>query len=99
MRFHPDAEREYLAAVLYLESERVGYGERFEQEVDAALERAVHFPGSAPRLPGTGDLDARMFPLRVFRYTLVIVFEAGNAVVYAVAHQHRLPTYWRERVK
>jgi hypothetical protein len=30
---------------------------------------------------------------------LVIVFEAGDAVVYAVAHQQRLPTYWHERLK
>ena len=99
-RFHPDARAEYVDALVYIEGRRKGYAEKFEAEVFAALERALQFPGSGARPHGyPEDLNLRAFPLRVFRYSLMIVFEAEEAIVYAVAHQHRKPRYWRDRLK
>lgn len=99
-RFHPDAREEYVDALLYLEEQRVGYGEKFENEVFAALERALEFPGSGTLVEGyPKELNLRAFPLRVFRYSLMIALAGDEAVVYAVAHQHREPGYWRDRVK
>lgn len=99
-RFHPDARVEYVDALVYVEERRAGYGEKFETEVLAALERALQFPGSGAQVQGyPEDLNLRSFPLRVFRYSLMIGFEDDEAIVYAVAHQHRKPGYWRDRLK
>ena len=99
-RFHPEARVEYTDALVYLEDRRQGYGEKFEMEVFAALERALEFPGSGVRMPGYPEhVDIRAFPLRVFRYSLMIHFDGDEAVVYAVAHQHRKPGYWQDRLK
>lgn len=38
-------------------------------------------------------------PLRVFRYSLILHFDGDDAIVYAVAHQHRKPGYWGDRLK
>jgi hypothetical protein len=99
-KFHREARLEYIEALLLLEEERVGYGAKFEAEVEAALRRVDEFPKSAPRLPGFPEhVEVRVFPLRVFRYSLMVVFEKDDPVVYAVAHQHRRPGYWKDRVK
>ncbi|MCA9684467.1 MAG: hypothetical protein KC431_13510 [Myxococcales bacterium] len=87
-----------MEALLYLERRREGYGERFEAEVDAVLERVHRFPKSGAKVPGfPPDVDVRAYPLRVFRYTLMVGFEGDSAVVYAVAHQQRRPGYWATR--
>ncbi len=93
-RFHPDARVEYVDALVYVEERRVGYGEKFETAVFAALERALQFPGSEAQVSGYPEgLNLRAFPLRVFRYSLMIAFEGDEAITYAVAHQHRKPGY------
>lgn len=98
LRFHPLARVEYVEAIVYLEQRREGYGERFEAEVDAVLDRVQRFPQSGAKVTGfPPEVDIRAFPLRVFRYTLMVGFEGDSAVVYAVAHQHRRPGYWRDR--
>ncbi|NVB41810.1 type II toxin-antitoxin system RelE/ParE family toxin [Pseudenhygromyxa sp. WMMC2535] len=100
LRFHPGARVEYVEALAHLEERRLGYGEKFETEVFAALQRALDFPGSGAQVPGYPEqVNLRAFPLRVFRYSLMIHFDGDEAVVYAVAHQHREPGYWRDRLK
>ena len=97
-RFHPDAGVEYVEALVYVEERRLGYGDKFEAEVLATLERALQFPRSGAQVQGSrGGLDLRAFPLSVFRYSLMIGFEGDEAIIYAVAHQHRKPGYWRGR--
>ena len=99
LRFHPLGRVEYVEAIVYLEQRREGYGERFETEVDAVLDRIRDFPQSGASVPGfPPEVDVRAFVLRVFRYTLMVGFEGDSAVVYAVAHQQRRPGYWRDRV-
>jgi plasmid stabilization system protein ParE len=99
-RFHPEARLEYIEALLHVEEEREGYGAKFEAEVDAALRRVSEFPRSAPRLPGfPKDVEARAFLLGVFRYSLLVVLGGDGPVIYAVAHQHRRPGYWKSRLK
>lgn len=98
LRFHPLARAEYVEALAYLEQRREGYAERFEAELHATLERIRQFPQSGARVPGfPPKADIRAFPLRVFRYTLMVGFESDSAVVYAVAQQQRRPGYWKDR--
>lgn len=87
-------------ALVYLDERRSGYGERFETEVFAALQRALDLPGSGAQVRGYPDsVNLRAFPLRVFRYSLMIRFDGAEAIIYAVAHQHRKPGYWDDRLK
>jgi len=99
LAFHPEARAEYLTALLHLEEEREGYGARFEAEIDAALDRVRSFPRSGARVEGLPrDIEARAFPRRRFRYSLMVVLEAEGPVVLAVAHQSRRTGYWFERL-
>jgi plasmid stabilization system protein ParE len=100
LRFHPEARAEYTRALVYLEDRREGYGQKFELEVFGTLERALELPGSGASVPGFPEhVDVRQFPLRVFRYSLILHFDGDDAIVYAVAHQHRKPGYWGDRLK
>lgn len=45
------------------------------------------------------DIEVRAFPLRRFRYSLMLVFEAAGPTICAVAHQSRRPGYWYHRAK
>jgi hypothetical protein len=77
----------------------VGYGEKFEAEVAATLQRIDEFPNSGSVPAGFPEgVVVQAFPLRVFRYSLIVVFERDEPVVYAVAHQHRKPGYWKDRL-
>jgi plasmid stabilization system protein ParE len=97
-RLHPAARVEYVEALLYLEAQREGYGERFEVEIEATLDRIRDFPQSGALIDGyPRDVEARAFPLRRFRYTVMVVLEAEGPLVYAVAHQNRRPGYWHDR--
>lgn len=43
LAFHPAARAEAVAAAIYLESERVGYGELFEAELGELCDRIVRY--------------------------------------------------------
>jgi hypothetical protein len=51
-KFHREARLEYIEALLLLEEQRIGYGEKFEAEVEAVLKRIEEFPKSASLLKG-----------------------------------------------
>ena len=71
--FHPAARAEAVAASLYLESERIGYGEKFEDEIDALLARIQEVPKRGQRLPDYLEiLDVRAVPMSMFRYSLLV---------------------------
>lgn len=98
-RFHPDARVEYVEALVYHEAQREGYGAKFEDEVFSVIERVRAFPNSGAVVEGYPEgVVVRAFTLRRFRYSLMVVVEGDQPVIYAVAHQHRRPGYWRERL-
>ncbi|MEO5957848.1 MAG: type II toxin-antitoxin system RelE/ParE family toxin [Opitutaceae bacterium] len=64
--FHPAFETELVEAAGYLERQRPDFGQRFLDEVEAAIERIMQAP-EAWR-PWHGDI--RRFLLARFRYTI-----------------------------
>lgn len=97
--FHPAAKAEAITASLYLESQREGYGSKFELELDELLGRIEQFPKSSPRLSDYPEaLDVRTFRMATFRYSVIVASPDGEPMVYAVAHQHRRPGYWVDRI-
>ncbi|MEM9457680.1 MAG: hypothetical protein AAGF11_26105 [Myxococcota bacterium] len=98
--FHPSAKTEALSASLYLESQREGYGAKFERELDKLLKRIEQFPDSGSRLPNyPEDLNVRAYRMMTFRYSIIVANPDGEPMVYAIAHQHRQPGYWLERIE
>jgi len=100
LRFHPAARVELVEAIVFHDAARPGYGAKFESEVDACVTRILEFPESGAPLPAyPPELDVRAFHLPSFRYALLVADVDGERMVYAVAHQHRRPGYWRDRLK
>ena len=99
-KWHHKARREYVDALLRVEAERVGYGAELEAELEAILQRLEAFPRSSVQLPVLPPgVEVRAFPLRRFKYTLMVAFEGDDPFVVAVAHQSREPSYWCGRIE
>lgn len=92
---HPDAEADLgNAAVYYAEHANRRIGEAFVSEFERVVELLI-----ANQQLGTPALQGlRTFPMRRFPYTLVYREHPGGPRIYAVAHQHREPGFWRARV-
>jgi len=92
--FHPEARDEFIAAAEYYDHAVPGLGDRFLVAVRRAIELAVAHPAAGSVRRGT----ARRLLVHGFPYDVVYQVEQHEMQVLAVAHQHRKPGYWRERL-
>lgn len=94
-KFVAAARREFLAEVDYYNGESFDLGARFATAVEEATARAVAFPlAGSPYVKGTRRVFLKDFPFAVvYRPT------TDGVVVFALAHQSRLPGYWQSRVQ
>jgi toxin ParE2 len=95
VRFLEVAEIELDQAVHWYESQAPGLGESFLIEVLSAIERVSLYP-EAWHSFGEGLRRCR---LNRFPYGLIYAVENDDILVLAVAHLHRKPSYWRDRLK
>ena len=92
--FHPEADREFNHAVEYYEQRGAGPGLEFAEEVFAAISRIVEFPDAWTRLsPNTKRCVLSRFP-----YGIIFQVKGRALRIIAVAHLHRRPGYWKDRV-
>ena len=92
--YHEAAEDELLREIAYLELQARGLGRRFFAEIRRAENLIARFPESAEEiLPGI-----RRRLLRTYRYSPIYSIEKEGALVLAVAHHNRRPSYWVGRV-
>jgi hypothetical protein len=89
------AQQELDEAVSYYNAQVRGLGDAFLLEAIAAIERIRQFPGAWHPLGG----NIRRCRLRRFPYGLIYHAETEGTLIVAVAHLHRRPGYWRERLK
>ncbi|MBF0185544.1 MAG: type II toxin-antitoxin system RelE/ParE family toxin [Magnetococcales bacterium] len=96
IRFLEAAQQELDEAVAFHEGQVIGLGQAFLAEILAALELIRRYPAAWQPL----SANTRRCRLRRFPYGL-IYHEDGpkNILVVAVAHLHRRPEYWRDRLK
>jgi plasmid stabilization system protein ParE len=99
-RFLPEADVEFEAAADEYEVQSPGTGRRFVRTVRDLVARLVE----QPRLYGVVDppvrgRDVREAPVNPFDYRLVYEVRANEILVLAVAHNRRLPNYWRGRLR
>jgi toxin ParE2 len=95
VRFLEVAREELDEAIKYYNDHAPGLGDAFLVETLAAIDRIERFPQAWHRL---GE-NTRRCRLRRFPYSLVYNDEPGKILVLAVAHLHRHPDYWKDRVK
>ena len=92
--FHPEAAEEAAAARVWYEERSTRAAESFAAELkrgfDLLQEAPVRWPAD-----GTG---IRTMRLRKFPYAIVYALGIEQVNVLAVAHLHRRPGYWRNRV-
>ena len=92
-RFHPEAEVELAAEAKFYEEQWRGLGERFTEEVEAALKLASLFPEiGSPYKYGTRRVFPKKFPFSIV-YTVLV----KELVVLAIAPFPHKVAYWRNR--
>ena len=78
----------------YYNRQQPGLGELFQHEAEIAAKRILDHP-----LAWQFERDPfRRFLLDRFPYKMLYIVENDNILVIAVAHQHRQPDYWIERI-
>ena len=92
--FHPLARAEYREAAAFYEQRRAGIGARFTLEVESVLSRI----SESPERWRLVEQDVRRCLARRFPYGVFYTIEPNFVLVVAVAHSHRKPGYWRERL-
>jgi toxin ParE2 len=89
------AQQELDEAVSYYNGQVAGLGDAFLLEVVAAIERIRRFPEGWHPL---GE-NVRRCRLHRFPYGLIYQPDRNEVIIVAVAHSHRRPSYWRNRLK
>jgi toxin ParE2 len=89
------AQRELDEAVSYYNGQVAGLGDAFLLEVVATIERIRRFPEGWHPL----GKNIRRCRLRRFPYGLIYQPDKNEILIIAVAHSHRRPSYWRDRLR
>jgi plasmid stabilization system protein ParE len=91
---HPSALAELKAAVSwYLEQ-----NETTANKFVAAVDRAIDLILASPRRWPAGELETRKFVLQRFPYAVIYNDKESVVTILAVAHGHRQPGYWKDRL-
>jgi len=94
VRFIEIAETELDEAIRWYEAQAPGLGDTFLIEAITAADRIARHPEAWHRL----EEGLRRCRLTRFPYGLIYAVDNDDIVVLAVAHLHRKPDYWRDRL-
>jgi plasmid stabilization system protein ParE len=88
------AQQELDDTVAWYNEQATSLGQEFLDELDRVVRRAVTFPMSCPEIePGVRRCLLARFP-----YGLIYGVDRKTIVIVAVAHLHREPRYWMDRI-
>jgi len=94
IRFLELAEREMYDAVTWYDSQSYGLGTEFLDEVDQVIRRIAAWPFSGTELePGIRRCLIKRFP-----YGIIYGMDSDTIIILALAHLHREPRYWLDRI-
>lgn len=94
VRFLAMAQKELDDAVTWYIQQAPHVGLEFLNEVDRAVRRSISFPMSSPEI----ETGMRRCLLARFPYGLIYGVDGNTIVVVALAHLHRNPRYWVDRL-
>ncbi|BBO92083.1 type II toxin-antitoxin system RelE/ParE family toxin [Desulfosarcina ovata] len=92
-KFDPEAQAEFLSAVMYYEKCQEGLGRRFRLLVESAVQKIVE----SPFIYRTLKAPFRRYLLPKFPYSIIYSIEPDHIRIIAVAHNKRKPGYWSNR--
>lgn len=90
---HPEAMEEYIASYAWYYERGTHLADEFEREIERAIRLIAESPGRWPAYEKT----YRRVLVRRFPFSLIYQVRETDIVVLAVAHNHRLPGYWKNR--
>lgn len=96
VRFHRSAQRELARAAAQYEDHAEGLGDRFLDEVEAAVGLLSEHPEAGEVIVRRPRRPIRRWVLERFPFTLIYVPGDGLRVL-AVAYSRRKPGYWSAR--
>ncbi|MFW5711342.1 MAG: type II toxin-antitoxin system RelE/ParE family toxin [Spirochaetota bacterium] len=88
------AQHELDEAIAYYNSQRTGLGDEFLLEILRLLDRIGEFPEAWHPI----SKNVRRCRLRQFPYGILYQVRKSTILIIAVAHLHRKPFYWQDRV-
>jgi len=94
VRFLALTQNELDDGVRWYNGQATELGLDFLDEVDRSVRRIVSFPMSCPEI----ESGVRRCLLARFPYGLIYGLDQGTIVILAVAHLHRDPRYWVDRM-
>jgi toxin ParE1/3/4 len=94
VEFHEEASLEYEAAFEWYFERSTSVASRFAAE----LNRAIGMMAEAPQRWPASTYDTRKFLLQRFPFAVVYREFPSMVQVLAIAHGHRRPGYWKERL-
>lgn len=89
------AQQELDEAIAWYTGQAPGLGDAFLIETLKSLRLISRFPQAWHRL----SPQARSCRLNRFPYSVIYGLDGEDLVVIAIAHQHRRPGYWRDRLR
>jgi hypothetical protein len=95
VRFLEIAQIELDEAIEFYNSESTGLGDEFLLEVLNALDRIQWYPEAWQIF----TKNTRRCQTRKFPYAVVYQVLKNEIIVVAIAHLHRNPDYWKDRIK
>jgi plasmid stabilization system protein ParE len=95
IRFHPEAEQEYLSSLAWYKERSPSAALDFEREFQRAIFAITETPDRWPIYFS----NYRRYVLHQFPFSIVYCSFEREMFVLAVAHGHRRPGYWRTRVR
>ncbi len=78
----------------YYEFQMPGLGSRFRKEVKHGIRRICKYPTASAKERG----DVRKHLLYKFPYKILYSIEKNYIYIIAIAHCHRQPDYWIDRI-
>lgn len=94
LEIHPSALAEFKSALTWYMERNETAAEKFVAELDRAMDLLL----ATPRRWPMGEHGSRKFVLRRFPFAIVYREKQAVVQVLAIAHGHRRPGYWKDRL-
>jgi toxin ParE2 len=94
LRFLTIAETEQTEAAEYYESQRIGLGSEFVEELDQTVGRILEHPNAW----SPGSRETRSCQMKRFPYSIIYRIYGEEILVVALQHHSREPRKWEDRV-
>lgn len=94
LEFHPEAIAEARAARIWYAERNPAAAEAFLHELDLGIERIV----CDPEMRTVSIAGTRRYLFRYFPFAIIYRIKHSTIQIIAVAHGHRRPGYWKDRL-